>query len=192
MTRPKSVVMVENTPHNHTPGWLPVLDTQMCVKQGKFSFKHYAKPMASLELIQSRSALSRSAKLDILVQEGGRRLRNCDLSIPWETRIEYINLLMIQMVWSGYKEKERVVVAKRILARYNNNLWNYKNLDRTLYCSKEERSNQIKPDKNTWFRTQGATATQMVPVRPGGELIVRLKRVLTSVKSPRDTSVKFS
>ena len=65
--RPKSVVMVEDTPHNHTSGWLPVLDTQMCVKQGKFSFKHYAKPMASLELIQSRSALSRSAKLDILV-----------------------------------------------------------------------------------------------------------------------------
>ena len=25
--RPKSVVMVEDTPHNHMSGWLPVLDT---------------------------------------------------------------------------------------------------------------------------------------------------------------------
>ena len=48
---PRSIKMVEYTPRNHPFGFLPILDTQMKVEKGKILFKHYKKPMASMEVI---------------------------------------------------------------------------------------------------------------------------------------------
>ena len=89
--------MVEDTPSNHESGFLPILDTQMAVRNGCFTFKHYTKPMSSLEVPLNMSAMSNSSKLNILTNEGTRRLRNCSLDIPWTEQTQYINRLMISM-----------------------------------------------------------------------------------------------
>ena len=41
---PRSIKMVEDTPGKHASGFLPILDTQMKVENGKIIFKHYKKP----------------------------------------------------------------------------------------------------------------------------------------------------
>ena len=94
---PRSVWMVEDVPGNHPNGFLPILDTQMAVIGGIFRFKHFSKPMSSLEVTLQRAVISPSAKFNILTQEGNRRLRNYDLEMPWTQKVEYINKLMVSM-----------------------------------------------------------------------------------------------
>ena len=135
---PLSVRMVEDIPGNHPSGFLPILDTQMAVKDGKFLFKHFSKPMASVELTLERASMSMAAKLNIVTAEGCRRLRNCSLEIPWNNQVEYLNRLKICMMWGGYTQKVREVVARRILAKDTNNLRNFRERSRPLYKSMEE------------------------------------------------------
>ena len=72
---PLSVKMVEDIPGNHDSGYLPILDTQMVVCEAKFTFKHYTKPMASVEVTLERVSMSMTVKLNILSAEGRRRLK---------------------------------------------------------------------------------------------------------------------
>ena len=95
---PKSVKMVEDVPGNHPSGFLPILDTQMVVSVGKFLFKHFTKPVASVEVTLQRTAMSGSSKLNILTNEGFRRLRNCSLDTPWTEQVLLLNKLMVSMM----------------------------------------------------------------------------------------------
>ena len=95
---PRSVRMVEDTPWNHQSGYLPILDTEMKVEDGRYIHRHYSKPMASLEVIQARSSMSKGAKISILTQEGSRRLRNCSVDLDWDEKVMYLNKLMISMI----------------------------------------------------------------------------------------------
>ena len=61
--------MVEDTTGNHISGYLPILDTQMAVRNGRFTLLHYSKPMASLEVTLERSSMSMSSKINILTAE---------------------------------------------------------------------------------------------------------------------------
>ena len=65
---------------------VPILDTHMAIVDGVITHHHYSKPMASLELVQARSAMSMSSKISILVQEATRRVRNCSTHLPWEIK----------------------------------------------------------------------------------------------------------
>ena len=91
---PTSVRMKEDVPGNYPSGLLPILDTQVCVRNGRILFHHFSKTMASLEVVLSRSNMSMSSKLSILTQEACRRLRNFSPSIPWEVKLKEVNRLM--------------------------------------------------------------------------------------------------
>ena len=180
--------MVKDIPHNHDSGYLPILDTQMAVCEGKFTFKHYTKPMASVEVTLERASMSMAAKLNILTAEGSRRLRNCDLETPWNQQVEYLNKLMVSMMWGGYTPKIREIVARRVLAKYTNNLRNFREQGRPLYRSKYERNQVMKPDKTNWFRKEGATATLTVPCTKKFPFSKRFKENTGRYRSKRDTS----
>ena len=182
--------MLEDTPHHHQSQYLPILDTEMRVSNGKFEFRHFSKPMASTEIVNSKSAMSLGSKINILVNEGNRRLRNCIPSMEWKYKVPFLNKLMVSMKWSGYSERVRELVSVRILARYNQNLKNFKYEGRPLYRTKEERNSTIKEDKATWFRKNGATATFIVPTTKGSELAKRIREVVTRIPGPKGTSVK--
>ena len=130
-------------PGNHPSGMLPILDTQMRVVDGQIVHHHYSKPMASLEITLGRSALSQNSKMNIIVQEGNRRLRNTSKEIPWSEKVHLINKLMIQMSWSGHKRKEREIVAQRILAKQENDRLNFELKGKPYYRSKKERRQNI-------------------------------------------------
>ena len=104
--------------------------------------------MANVELTLERASMSMAAKLNILTAEGCRRLRNCSLEIPWNNQVEYLNRLMISMMWGGYTQKVREVVARRILAKHTNNIRNFSEQSRPLYRSMEERNEISRPDKS--------------------------------------------
>ena len=135
--------------------------------------------------------MSMANKLNILTQEGSRRIRNCSLSLPWEEQREYLNQLSIQMMWSGYSQKCRELVIRRVLAKKDNDLFNLKHLDRPIYRTKQERSLIMKEDKSTWFRSSGATATMTIPATKDSRLAKLLREVVKRNPGPVGTSVKI-
>ena len=177
---------------NHESGYLPILDTEMKVESGRIVFRHYSKPMSSLEVVNSRSAMSTGSQISILVQEASRILRNCELSLPWNEKLFFLNKLMIRMMWSGHNQTVREIVARRSLARYFTNIRNFRETGRPLYRSVEQRRNVLKMDKATWFRKEGATATLMVPWTPNSSLARMLRQVVKDYQGPRGTSVKVT
>ena len=79
--------------------------------------------MPSVEVTLKRTAMSQYFKLNILTNESLRRLCNCSLNISWNEQVEYLNRLMM---WGGCFAKQREIVARRVLAKYHNNLNNYR------------------------------------------------------------------
>jgi len=155
-----------------------------------FFFSSYSMPMASMEVVLHRSAFTMSSKLNILVHEGARRIRNCSTSLPWMTVCGFLNKLMVSMLWDGYPERTRRIVAQMIVARHNTNLHNLKEYGRKLYRSKEDRVSMERIDKATWFRKAGATATLFVPTTPGSQLAKGIRDVLSKYAGPIGTTTK--
>ena len=147
--KPKSIRMKEDIPANHDNGRIPILDTEMEVRNGRIIHYHYSKPMASLEVTNRRSAMSLSSKLSILVQEGIRRTRNMSKELPWEENKNLLQKLMIQMYWAGYSYGNREIVIRRILAKIDNDLASHIHEGRQYYRSKTERRQAVKSDKAT-------------------------------------------
>ena len=146
--------------------------------------------MASMEVILARSAMSLASKVNILVQEGGRRVRNCSPTLEWDSVLPHLNKLMVSMFWAGYPDEVRRLVATRIMARRATNLQNLQDHQRPLYRDKATRRAVPTKDKATWFRDSGATATIMVPTTPGSALAKGLREVLRMEQGPKRTSVK--
>ena len=84
----------------------------------------------------------------------------------------------------------REIVATRIISKVETDMRNYMELGRPLYRNKQIRSQIVKTDKTTWFRSEGATATLTVPVTKGSTLARRLRETVAQVKGPKGTSVK--
>ena len=59
-----------------------------------------------------------------------------------------------------------------------------------LYRSKEERKNDTKVTKATWFRELGTTTTLKVPMTKNSELAKKLRQALAVHQGPKGTSVK--
>ena len=49
------------------------------------------------------------------------------------------------MLWAGYSLKDREIVARKILAKYNNDLQNLKIEGKPLYRTKEDRKHDVNP-----------------------------------------------
>ena len=109
--------MVEDVPGYHASGMVPILDNLMSIINSKITHHYYSKPMALLELVSARSAMSMASKINILVQNTSRRVRNYSIHLHRETKVSHINTLMCQMMWSGYSQKVREVVARRTIAK---------------------------------------------------------------------------
>jgi hypothetical protein len=191
---PRSVIMKEDTCPNHTNGRIPILDTEMWVEGGIIRHSHYFKPMSSTEVVLAKSAMSSTAKRNILVQEGTRRLKNCHLSIPWEDKLVHLNSLMLSMRTGGHSPQFRTVVAQRVLANYANIVKNDSDNSKPMYRSKEERRKQKEEEgvsnKGTWFRKGGYTATYTVPATRDSTLVLSTRQALERTTGPDHTKVK--
>ena len=166
---PNSIKMKTDIPCNYENKRLPILDMEMWVENNIIHHNHYSKPMASKAVIMERSAFTTKDKKNILMEEANRRLRNCDPSLPWETKRDHLTLLNIQMMEAGHSQRFRDMVTSRSVARYQNSLRNHTRQERGeeggrwLYRTKEEREAQWtekggRATKADWFRRGGHTS----------------------------------
>ena len=99
--------MKEDVPVNHQDNLIPILDTKMGIVRGQIVHHHYSKSMASLE-------------------EGCRILRNCPPDLPWDTKLAYLNKLMVRIMRAMYGYNTRRTVGTRILGKLDSNMRNFK------------------------------------------------------------------
>ena len=67
------------------------------------------------------------------------------------------------MYGAGYNAKDREIVARRVIAKLDNDLNSYLMEGKPYYRSKETRKDILKINKSTWFRKMGATANPHDP-----------------------------
>ena len=79
------------------------------------------------------------------------------------------------MRYSGNSATFRKPVLRKVLAKYETELSNHMEGKKPLYRLREERiqmkeSNNLKNQKDTWLRSNGATRTLTVPATPHDSL----------------------
>ena len=77
------------------------------------------------------------------------------------------------------------------MLKYKTDLANHKDGSKQLYRTRVERkiqkqSNGKENQKDTWFRSGGATSTLTVPTTPGGALADEVRKALSRVTSPQE------
>ena len=92
-------------------------------------------------MVHKRSALTSRQKMNILVEEGSRRLKNYSPNLDWSEKCQALNTLMIQMFLVDHDEVFRRKVALRIIAKYKMDLSNHLMRIKPMYRTKQEREN---------------------------------------------------
>ena len=187
--RPKSIKMVEDFPSKHDDKMLPILDMKVQVKNGYIEHRHYSKPMASKSVVMASSAFTASEKMNILTNEGNRRLRNHSPHISWKEKRKDLDTLMIQMEECGHTEEFRGLVADRVVSRYQQSLRNHLCGVKRMYRSRKEQQDQVratggKTGKSNWFKRGGATNVLRVPATLKSELAEAAKAALARSSAP--------
>ena len=193
--RPKSIKMTEDFPSKYSSGDMPILDMKVRMKDGFIEHRHYTKPMASKSVIQASSAFTAAEKMNILVNEGNRRLKNYSPHLSWEEKKRDLTTLMIQMEEGGHKESFRAVVAVRTVARYQNSLKNHQWGKKRMYRSREEQKQELeaaggRASKSNWFQRSGATNLLRVPATTDSSLAKAVEGALARTAAPSGLRAK--
>ena len=133
--------------------------------------------------------------MNILGNEGNRRLKNFSPHLEWVEKREDLNTLMIQMQECGYNEDFRGLVTVRIVSRYQNSLRNHHEGRRRMYRSKREQQEQVEAaggesSKSNWFKTGGATNVLWIPATPDSELARAVEAALARTAPPTGLRAK--
>ena len=192
---PNSIVMVEDTASRHGNKKLPILDMEMWMEKEKIIHQFYAKPMTSKSVISARSAFTLKEKKNILLEEGSRRLRNCQPVLPWSKKAAYLTDLNLAMRKAGHGQDFRAMITVRTVAKYCNSLKNHRSGRKAMYRSKKEREEQRKKEGGkataaTWMRKGGATAVFKVSATKESKLATAVEEALSNCPAPSGTRTK--
>ena len=158
-----SIEVTVDYPSNHENGRMPILDTEQWIENIKVGdsikpqilHSHYSKPMASKYVTHRNSAIPYINKINILVAELMRIMRNISIRCKDQERIFKIQEYLLRLQHSGYNKKERHIIYIKAKRKYEIIKEKVVNGTCPLYRSKfwnqgerrKEKLNKIK----TWF-----------------------------------------
>ena len=199
MIMPRSVVMEEDIPENHSDGYLPILDCKMKMEfvdgNNVIRYKFYKKPMGTSEVTWRRSALPIRSKIDILTNDLVRRLRNCDM-LSSKEEIENIISDYAESLWlGGHSQTFRHTVCVKAVQNFQTSIKNDKDGIKPMYRNRFEveerwRMEGGRPDTSTWFRKGGITGVLRVPASKNERIKRKVENVLREVPGPSGQSIK--
>ena len=105
-------------------------------------------------LIHARSAHPSNMKINVLVNEGLRVLRNCCIHLGWEDEKKHLQYFVQRMQYSGYNQDTRAKIILKILKRYNKKVEKYA-LNQKMYRSRKEQYNERRKEKDLKGHSQG-------------------------------------
>ena len=177
-----SIQLTVDYPSNNENGRIPILDTEQWLEtvevHGEMRVQvlhsHYTKPMANKSVILRESAFPIKSKMNVLVADLVRIMRNISRKCKTEERLTKIQVFMNRMQFSGYSKKERYEVYTRAKRRYEkmvrNNDENIRPLYRNKEWKKDERIKEKREKQRNWYRKDGSEAVFFVSATPNEEL----------------------
>ena len=150
---------------NYDDGRLPMLDIKIWIGnstngQRKILYEHYMKDVSSRHVINYLSAHPEEMKMNVLLNEAIRILRNCSEHLPNEEKTKHLQYLVNRMQFSGYPQAYRYEVITRALRRYNN---------------RTRRDPSVTRDKRKWYNEEKYDGVVFVDTTPHGELKKRVE-----------------
>ena len=106
---------------------LPMLDLNIWIGENKdgttkIMHEHYIKDVATRSLINYNSAHPIKVKINILVNEVRRILRNCSNEMEWQHIVPHLNYFVQRMQFSGYPREVRYKVMKKAIDKYDEDM----------------------------------------------------------------------
>ena len=124
----KSIQVTIDYPSNHMNGRMPVLDLEQWIEQvdiegdrrHQILHSHYMKNIASQNVISKQSALSIQAKINILVSDLVRVMRNVSQQCNKGERSKHVQHFIHRMQFLGYAQEDKVLVYKKAKKLFDN------------------------------------------------------------------------
>jgi hypothetical protein len=174
-----------DVPSNHDDGMMPMLDTQVCVRNNQVMFEFYEKAVNTPYCIPERSAHSWKIKRSSLIQEGVRRMLNTSRNSSARTRRDVMESWDRKLRYSGYKYRFREQIISAALGIYKDKIEeDAKDGGRPLYRTKdwmrEERDEEKELKSTNWYKGQGEVpnlAPLIVDPTEGGVMRKEMSRI---------------
>lgn len=169
---------------NYEDGKVPMLDTKLWIGKSvndewKILHTHYMKDVSSRFLIHARSAHPSNMKINVLVNEGLRVLRNCSIHLGWEEGKKHLQYFVQRMQYSGYNQDTRAKVIHKILKNYDKKVENYA-LNQKMYRSRQEQYNERRKKKDlkktNWYDQEKYDGVMFVDTTENGEYMNEIKK----------------
>ena len=187
-----SIKVTIDYPSNHDNGRMPVLDLEQWIEQVKIDsvarkqilHSHYMKKIASKSVINKDSAISQDAKVNILVADLVRIMRNVSQHCEMNERIQHVQHFLHRMQFSSYSQEDRIKVYKKAKSKFEKII----ERDRTGKCpmyrgkfwQRERREAEKAEKKNRWYEKGGYETVMFIDATPNGELAAECKKALKS------------
>ena len=177
-----SVQLTADFPSANNNNRMPVLGTEQWMEEIEVNgtrkqqilHSHYSKPISNKYVVHRSSALPMRSKLNILVSDLVRIMKNISVMCSPEERKTKVQEFVDRMQYSGYTKSEKATVYKRAKQRYEKALEDSHSGLTPLYRSKnwnrKERRSQKEQKRTSWFRNDGSDAVFFVEATPNGEL----------------------
>ena len=195
----QSIQVKVDHPSNHEDERMPILDTKMWIGEVEVrgEMKHqilyiyYEKAMSSKHVLHKESAISRGSKINILVNELLRVMRNTSLRVQQEEKDKHIQHFINKMQFSGYNQEDRVQVyqkAKRKFEEKTRGREVYPHVDKATRMKESTREKVQK--RKEWFKQGKYKGVFYVDATPGGSLAKECQKVLDRCDIPIKTMEK--
>ena len=185
-----SIRVTIDYPTNHPNKRLPVLDLEQWIQEidvngvNKLQLlhTHYMKDMANKGVIRKSSALTMSTKVNILVADLVRVMRNVSPLCDDTERKDHVQHFMHRMQYSGYSQSERTTVYLKARARFEKIVENDRTgvvpMYRSKFWNQEERARAKKEKRGSWYKRGDCESVMFVDATPNGALSDSFRKVL--------------
>ena len=132
------------------------------------------KDVSSRFLIHARSSHPNSMKVNVLVNEGLRMLRNTSIHLGWEVARDHLQDFVRRMQFSGYDMPMKARVIQKIIRKYDEKLQRYAETKK-MFRSRKDQYNErrtIKDKKKSgWYDKEKYDGVLFVDVTENSELM---------------------
>ena len=169
---------------------VPILDLCAWIGTVTTSDKHttqilhsyYRKEISSTQLIHRNSALEMKNKINILVADMTRIMRNDSQMLDEKEKQSHIQFYLDRMQSSGYSSNERKEVFVKARKKYREAVKREKEGKEPMYRPKnwnrKERERVKRMKRNTWYSRGGDETVMFVDATPGSSMAKEIRNVL--------------
>ena len=191
----QSIKVTVDYPKNNDDARMPVLDLKVWFEKTdkdkvKLMHTYYMKPMANKGLIHRDSALSMRTKIQILIADLVRIMRNISPLITQLERKKHIQHFIDRLQYSGYSIKERKEIYFKAKQKYDKMVTEDNNAVVPLYrhreWERERRDKEKREKRKKWYRKGGYESVMFVDATPES----KLKRDIQNVWNETGLKIK--